>query len=446
MKKIVHLTILIAFLTALTPPNAQAGSGSEYWPRWRGPDGNGTAPNANPPVQWSESQNIKWKVQFPGRGLSSPIIWADKIFFQTAVATDEKPPEKTEKPAKKPRWGSNPPEAVYKFDLVCMDRKTGKVLWQKTVRKEFPHEGHHPDHGFASFSPITDGKLIWANFGSRGLHCYDIDGNFKWSAEMTKMKTRNSFGEGSSPAIAGDAVIVVADQEGDSYIFAFNKNTGKQIWKKKRDERTSWATPVPVEVNGKMQVVASSTNFIRSYDVKTGDVVWQCAGQTANTIPTPVLGFGNIYCTSGFRGSALMAIELGRTGDLTGTDAIKWQVNEATPYVPSPLLYGDKLYVCSSNKGIISCYQAKTGKPNFVKQKLDEIRGIYASPVAAAGRVYFAGRNGTCYVIKCSDKFEVLAVNKLDEKFNASPAIVGGELFLKGEKYLYCIAEPTKEK
>ena len=225
-----------------------------------------------------------------------------------------------------------------------------------------------------------------------------------------------------------------------------DKNTGKQIWKKKRDELTSWATPVPVEVNGKMQVIASATNFVRSYDVKTGDLVWQCAGQTTNTVPTPVLGFGNIYCTSGFRGSALMAIELGRTGDLTGTDAVKWQVSEATPYVPSPLLYGDKLYVCSSNKGVISCYQAQTGKPNFIKQKLDEIKGIYASPVAAADRVYFAGRNGTCYVIKCSEKFEVLAVNKLDEKFNASPAIVDDELFLKGENNLYCIAEPTKEK
>jgi outer membrane protein assembly factor BamB len=248
------------------------------------------------------------------------------------------------------------------------------------------------------------------------------------------------FGEGSSAALIGEAVIVVMDHEGESFIYALNKETGETIWKKERDEITSWATPVAAEVKGAMQVIASATNFIRSYDLKTGDLVWQCSGQTGNVIPSPVVGFGKVFCASGFRGSSLQAIELGRTGDLSGTDAIAWQVNEATPYVPSPLLYGDKLYVCSVNRAIVSCYQAKTGKANFTKYRLEEVGEIYASPVGAASRVYFVGRNGVTQVIKRSGRPQVLATNILNDKFDASAAIAGDELFLKGKEHLYCIA------
>jgi outer membrane protein assembly factor BamB len=230
------------------------------------------------------------------------------------------------------------------------------------------------------------------------------------------------------------------DHEGDSTIYAVNKTTGELIWKKDRDERTSWATPLPLEVNGKMQVVTSATNLIRSYDLETGELIWQCAGQTRNVIPSPVGGFGMVYCTSGYQGSSLQAIELGRNGDLSGTDAVKWHVKEATPYVPCPLLYDDKLYVCSGNQAVISCYNARTGEPYFVKEKLPDISGMYSSGAGAAGRVYFAGRNGVTYVLKHSEKFEVLAVNKLDDKFECSPAFVGNELYLKGKENLYCIA------
>jgi len=235
-------------------------------------------------------------------------------------------------------------------------------------------------------------------------------------------------------------VIVVRDQEGDSFIFALDKQTGDVIWKKARDERTSWATPLPVEVDGKIQVITSATNLVRSYDLETGDVIWQCSGQTRNVIPSPVAGFGMVYCTSGFRGSALQAIELGRTGDLSDTDAVKWKVNEDTPYVPSPLLYGDKLYVCRSNDAVISCYNARTGDAYFLKQALEQIKGVYSSPAAAAGRIYFVGRNGVTYVLKPSEKLEVLAVNTLDDRIDCSPAFVGNEMYLKGKSNLYCIA------
>jgi len=403
-------------------------------------------------MTWSETENIKWKVKLPGQGTSSPVVWGDRIFFQAAIKTDRKGTPATEagsesqdldRSRSRPFHGGRRPTNVYKFDLVCLGRKTGKFLWQKTAREELPHEGHHPNHGgFASYSPVTDGKYVWASFGSRGVHCYDVDGNHKWSRDLGKMRKKMMFGEGSSPTLAGDAIIVVIDHEGDSFIYALNKQTGETIWKKGRDETTSWATPVTTSVNSRTQVITSATALIRAYDLQTGDLLWQCSGQTGNVIPSPVVGFGKVFCTSGFRGSALQAIELGHTGDLSGSDAITWQVNEATPYVPSPLLYGDKIYVCSVNRAVISCYQAETGKANFVKKTLEGIGEIFASPVGAADRVYFVGRDGKAQVIKLSEKFQVLATNTLDDKFDCSPAIVGDELFLKGKEHLYCIANP----
>ena len=419
MKKMVFSVILLSILVSV---NAYSNSGSDYWSTWRGPDMTGAAKNANPPLTWSETENIKWKVEVPGHGLSSPVVWADKIFFLTAIESEK--------------------EGAYKFDFVCMDRNTGTILWQKTAREEVPHERHHETGSFASNSVVTDGKYLWASFGSRGVHCYDVDGNHKWSKDLGKMNKLRSFGEGSSAALAGNALIVVMDHEGDSAIYALNKETGDIIWQKSRDEATSWATPLPIEVNGKLQVVTNATNLTRSYDIENGDIIWHCSGQTRNVVPTPVTGFGKVFCISGFRGSALKVIELGRTGDLSGTDAISWQVDRDTPYVPSPLLYGDKIYFLSGNKPILSCYQAQTGKPNFVAQSLDGASGFYASPVGAADRVYLASQNGITLVIKHSDTYEVLASNKLDDRFDASPAIVGNELILKGKAYIYCIAQP----
>jgi outer membrane protein assembly factor BamB len=425
-------------------PGAYADSDSDYWPAWRGPKATGVAENANPPLIWSETQNVKWKVRLTGEGASSPIVWGSRIFFQAAVKTDNRakqPDPQPDKDAKPPFHGGKRPEHVYKFNVVCLDRGTGDVLWQKTVREELPHEGHHPVHGFASYSPVTDGKHVWASFGSRGVHCYDVGGEHKWSRDLGKMRTKLMFGEGSSPTLAGKTLIVVMDHEGDSFIYALSKHTGETIWKKPRDERTTWATPIVVEVTGKKQVIINATTRIRSYDLETGNLIWECGGQTGNVIPSPVSGFGKVFCASGFRGAALQAIDLGRNGDLTNSSAISWQVNEATPYVPSPLLYGDKLYVCSGNKAIISCYQAETGQAGFVKQQLEAMKEIYASPVGAASRVYFVGRKGTTKVIKLGDRFEVLATNTLDDEFDSSPAVAGDQLLLKGKTHLYCISE-----
>jgi outer membrane protein assembly factor BamB len=440
------------------------------WPQWRGPTMTGAVPSADPATTWAEDKNVRWKVKLPGEGTSTPIIWGDQIFIETAIDTGKKADGAAADPTPAPpapppppagggggggggrrggggRGGMNfniaKPTTVHKFDLVCIDRKTGKTAWEKTLREEVPHEGHHPDHGFASYSPVTDGQHVWAFFGSRGLHCLDMAGNIIWQKDLGKMQTRLTFGEGSSPALFGDTVVVLWDHEGDDWIAAFNKLTGDELWRQPRNEDMAWTTPLIVDYQGQQQVIVNSAKKVRSYDLKTGKEVWESPGLTAANIPTPVASDGMVYCMSDFMGAALYAIHLGHTGDLTGTDAIAWSAKRGTPYVPSPLLYGERLYFYSNNNPILSCYDVKAGKPIVETQRIDDIQGVYASPVGASGRVYLLGRDGNCVVIKHldqTDKIEVLATNKLDDRFDASPALVGKEMFLRGKQNLYCIA------
>ena len=324
---------------------------------------------------------------------------------------------------------------------MCLDRQTGKTLWEKVVREEVPHEGHHQDHGFASFSPVTDGKHVYSYFGSRGIHCFDMQGNLKWQKDLGDMQTKMGFGEGGAPALHGDTLVINWDHEGTDFIVALNALTGDEKWRQPRDEDTTWATPLIVKVGDRTEVITTATRKIRSYDLATGKQVWECGGMTSNVIPTPVTDGANVYITSGFRGAALLAIKLGSQGDLTNTDAILWKHNKATPYVPSPLLYGDRIYFFSGNNGVLSAFDTKTGQPVLDTQRLSDIEGVYSSPVGAADKIYLLGRNGAAVVIKRSDKLEPIATNKLDDRFEASPALVGKEIFLRGQKNLYCIAE-----
>lgn len=436
----------------------------QNWPQWRGPKADGVAPKANPPTEWSETKNVKWKVATPGFGTSTPIVWENKVFLLTAIKTPGAtaavpspvpaaqvaqpkgpsaggPPPGGGKGKRGGGFGAEKPTEKYQFVVLCLDRETGKTLWKKTVREEVPHEGHHRDHGFASASPVTDGKHLYVSFGSRGLYCLDFEGNVKWEVDLGDMTTRNSFGEGSSPALYGDVLVQTWDQEADSFVVALDKHTGKELWRKSREEATSWATPLITEVNGKPQAIVNATTKVRAYDLKSGDIVWESSGQTVNVIPSPVTGNGMVYLMSGFRGSALHAIKLGKTGDLTGTDSIVWSHDRGTPYVPSPLLYGDKLYFHKGNDAFLSCFDAIKGTPHYTEQRLTGPNGIYASPVGAAGRVYITGRDGTSLVLKNGSTLEVLATNKLDDRIDASPAAAGNELFLRGHASLYCLAE-----
>ncbi len=437
--------ILVCASVRASGPASQA---NQFWPQWRGPLATGVGPSADPPLNWSETDHLKWKTKIPGFGTSTPIIWGERVFILTAIPTGKKSDGKLAEaantgPAEAPSRGmrSETPTEVYQFAVLCLDRKTGKVLWQKIAREEMPHEGHHQSHGFASASPVTDGQLLWAYFGSRGLHCYDLEGKLQWTNNFGRMDTKNSFGEGASPAIHGDTIIINWDHEGEDFIVALDKKTGKQRWRTARDEGTGWATPLIVEHGGRQQVVINATGNVRSYDLATGKELWSSSGQTVNAIPTPVAAAETVYVTSGFRGSALHAIQLGRTGSLTDSDGFRWTHNKNTPYVPSPLLVDGLLYFVAGNDAKLSCLDAKNGDVHFEAERLEGIFSIYASPVGAKDRIYVLGREGTCLVLKKGPKLEVLAKNKVDDKTDASLALVGKELFLRGHQHLYCFAE-----
>jgi outer membrane protein assembly factor BamB len=325
--------------------------------------------------------------------------------------------------------------------IVAYDRKTGKEAWRHVVRREVPHEGSHTDGSLAPASPLTDGTHIYAYFGSRGLYCFDMNGKLLWEKDFGDMRTRNGFGEGGTPVLYEDTLVVTWDHEGDSFIVALDKATGAEQWRRDRSEVTTWATPLVLESKGRKQVIVPATKRVRAYDLKTGDVIWECGGLGANCIPTPVAGSGLVHAMSGFREGAGLAIRYeGARGDITDSEAVVWKTDKGTPYVPSPLLYDDSLYYLQKNTQILSCINAKTGTAHFEPQRLEDIDGVYASPIGADGRVYVLGRNGTMYVLKHGPKFEVLATNKLNDDFSASPAAVDGELFLRGRKHLYCIA------
>ncbi len=421
---------------SLTLVHAAPDTTSEqYWPQWRGPYATGVSRTADPPVEWSETKNIRWKVEIPGRGSGTPVIWGDKVFVLSAV------PVGVEPAASHAARGGIQPRVAHRFVIMALDRKTGKVTWERTSREVTPHEGSHPQWGtYASSSAFTDGERVYAFFDSFGLYAYDMDGKLLWEKDLGDKRMRSEFGEGQTPVLHGNRIVVQWDHQGPSFIAALDKLTGNEIWRTERQEIDSWGTPLVVEHGGRAQVIAAAMNKVRSYDLETGKVVWEGPGLTMNPIPSSVYEDGMVFAVSGFRGNKLHAIGLDEAkGDITGTGAIKWSLTQDTPYVPSPLLYDGVIYLLKSNSGILSAYDAKTGKPHYQLQRLEGVPNVFASPVGAKGRVYLPGQEGTTLVIKHGPAFEVLAKNALDDGFDASPALVDNELYLRGFKYLYSI-------
>jgi len=325
--------------------------------------------------------------------------------------------------------------------LHCFDRQSGKHLWQRTAAEATPHQETHNTNNHASASPCTDGEHIYAHFGSRGLYCYSMAGELMWKRDFGKMDTRNSFGEGSSPTIAGDMLLVPWDHEGPSALYALNKRTGETLWEAKRDEPTCWATPLVVEHEGKKQVVMNGQNFARSYDLQTGKELWRCGGQTERPCASAVAMGDMVYVGSGFRGAYLGAFKLNGKGDIANTKSVAWTLDRDTPDVASPALSEGKLYFYKGKSGQLSCIDAATGKPHYSAVRVPGMSSTYASPVAAGGRVYLTDRSGTVVVIEDAKAFKVLATNALDEGIDATPAVVDNELFIRGAKHLFCIAE-----
>jgi outer membrane protein assembly factor BamB len=414
----------------------------ENWHQWRGPEANGVSRTARPPIEWGEDKNVQWKVAIEGNGGSTPIVWGERVFLLTAIDTGRIDPS-LPKPEDQPErmFGIKHPNTSFEFVVLCLDRASGDEIWRQTATVRVPHEGHHGDNSFASASPTTDGQRLYCWFGSAGLYCYDLAGEKLWERDLGKVVIPASLGEGCSPVIHERRLIIVRDQEEQSYIEVLDAATGDTIWRKDRDEPGSWATPLAVEHDGTTQVITSGANLVRSYDLADWRVIWQCGGLTSNAIPSPVVEDGVVYCMTGHQGYSLLAIPLSATGDISGSETIVWTKDKATPYTPSPLLYDRLLYFNQSNQAILSCLDAKTGDTRFGPTRLTELSGIYASPVGADGRVYVTGRSGTTLVLERSGELNVLATNKLEDRIDASAAVAGNQLLLRGKEFLYCIAE-----
>lgn len=416
------------------------------WASWRGPLATGVAPEGDPPLEWDEvdGTNIRWKTPIPGRGHSTPIIWGDRVFLTAAIPVG---PALPPKPSTAPGNHDNLPVTHrQQFVALAIDRASGKIVWQVKLREALPHEQGHQTASLASASPVTDGERLYVNFGSFGLYCLNFAGEVLWDADFGPMQSLHGHGEGSSPVLYGDTLVVNWDHEGRSFVVALDKRTGRERWKIDRQEVTSWATPIVVEHAGRPQLIISGTSRIRGYDLASGKVLWECGGLSANVVASPVSDGRMVYAGSSYDKRALLAIDLaGAKGDITGTVHVKWNRFRGTPYVPSPLLYEGKLYYLTHYQGVLTRVDGVTGEDEPGAIRLAGIGNIYASPVAAAGRVYVTDLDGVTAVVSHAAVPRVLAINRLKEPVAASAAIAGRDLFLRGEKSLYRLAEPENK-
>jgi outer membrane protein assembly factor BamB len=398
------------------------------------------------PLRWSETEGVTWKAAIPGRGHSSPVVWGDRIFLTTAVPTGNTgragatagDAGEGARGAGRGRPGAALVE--HRFLVQALDRRTGKPLWERVARTATPHEGHHFQYGsFASNSPITDGTHLYAFFGSRGLFAYTLDGAPVWHKDFPALEMYNTFGEGAWTALDGDRLFVVLDHQRDSFLLALDKNTGKELWRAPRQGQTNWSGPFVTTVNGRRQVIVSASREVVGYDAATGRRIWSATGLGQNTIPAPVVSGDVLIVMSGFRNPNLLAIRLGREGDLTGTDAILWQNQRGNSYTPSPVMHDGTFYMLTDT-GMLSAFDARTGKAHYQQQRLPGTNNFKSSPVGASGKLYMASEEGNVFVVKMGPAFEVLATNAMgDETFIATPAIIDGGIYLRGRNMLYAI-------
>jgi outer membrane protein assembly factor BamB len=427
--------IFSATISAKTPGN---------WPQWRGPDSQGVSDETKLPSEWSTNKNVKWKTAIEGRGHSSPIVWGKKIFLTTALDGEAIPGRKagvTHKLAD----GSDfvHPDAVgadlkHTFKVVCLDRDSGKILWERIAYEGPVHDSRHKKASFASSTPATDGKYVFAFFGSEGLYAFDYSGKLIWKQDLGKLGTA-SVGYGVSPILFENLVIMQCDESGmNSFIAAYDKKTGKEVWRVARKVDVTWTSPVLVRTPKRVELVTAAAEAIIAYDPATGKELWRHKGLESNAVPTPVVSNDLVVVTSGYPTKVALAIKAGGDGDITGSPRLIWSYNKGTAYVPSPILYGEYVYLMTGN-GSISCLDAKTGKVAYEGARVPKPTTFMASPVAYEGKILLTSEEGDTFILKAGPKHEVLQTNSLGEPVYASPAIAGGRVFIRGEKNLYAI-------
>ncbi len=416
---------------------------AQNWPQWRGADGSGISKETSVPSEWSESKNIAWKAAIPGRGHSSPIVWGERVFLTTSI---EGPIVPGAEAVRHYRRGEEylHPDSVganhsYTMKLLCLDLKSGRVLWEKTVYEGTVHDNRHKKNTYASATPATDGRFVYLSFEAEGVYCYDFDGKRIWKTSLGKI-AKGGMGPGTSPILYENLVILQCDQEyGEgSFIAAVDKKTGKEVWRVSRDQRRSWATPLLIKTAQRTEMVTSGPNKIISYDPSTGRELWSAPGVVSNPIPSPVYGNGLVFVTAGSDAKRAFAIRLGGSGDLAGTSNVVWSYDKGTAYVPSPILYNEYLYLLT-DAGAITCIEAGTGKVVY-QTRIPMAARFTASPVAFEGKILFVSEDGDSFVLKAGPTPEILTANALGEPVYASPAIVPGRILIRGQSNLYCIA------
>ena len=386
---------------------------ARYWTRWRGPTGQGHAVGKGYPDTWSDTENVVWKQQIPGRGNSSPIVWDDRVILTTAYDDGKR------------------------RSILCLRRSDGKRLWE-TFAPEVRPEKAHPKNGHASSTPATDGQRIYAYFGNHGVLAVDLEGKVIWHRSLGSF---NAFhGTACSPLLYRDRLILVQDHRGaaGSSILALDKRTGREIWRTPRAAKVGWNSPIAIRAGERDEIIFSGQQQVKAYDPETGKVLWSARGSTFEVIPTPVVGHDLIFCPSGRAGPTL-AIRGGGSGDITDTH-IAWQVPKGSPFVPSPILDGDFLYTVNDMKALAACFEARTGKLMW-QERLGRARreGFSASPVAVDGKIFFTNDDGETFVLEAGPDFKLLHVNRLKEQVRASPALVDGRWYFRTEKHLIAI-------
>ena len=422
---------------------------AQHWPAFRGANASGVADGTPTAVKWNTAtnENVAWKTPVPGVAVSSPIVWGDRVFVSTAISSDPNQSIRTG------LYGDVEPvndSSKHTWRLLAIDKKSGKVLWDKVAYEGIPRTKRHPKSSQASATPVTDGRRVIVSFGSEGLYAYDFDGKQLWKKDLGVLNAGWFFdpdyewGIGSSPIIYKNMVIVQCDIQRHSFIAAFDVDTGKEIWRTDRDEIPSWSTPTIFEANGKAELVTQATTFTRGYDPMTGKELWKYSGNSEIAIPTPIIGPGFVIITNGYRGvQPIFAVKPGATGDITlkdnatKSDFVSWSTKRGGPYIPTPLIYGDQLYVL--NNGVLTAYKVATGEQIYQK-RLGGTGGVFsASPVAADGKIYCAGEDGDVFVIKAGPEYVELATNSMGEVVMATPAISDGLIIVRGGKNVYGI-------
>ena len=407
------------------------------WPQWRGPFNTGMAAG-DAPLTWDDTRNVRWKLAIPGRGHSTPVVAGNRLFLTTAVPTGTV----TRAGARSRAGGGADDGLEHRFEVIAIDRQTGKIAWQRTAATATPHEGYHRQYGsFASNSPVTDGTRVFAFFGSRGLYAYDRDGTPIWQKDFgVQMRMDMAFGEGTPLTLHDDRLLLHFDHLDGGFLVMLDPATGREIWRVKRTEPYNWAGPYVARHGGRRQIIMSGLT-VRGYDFDTGKLLWEAAGLGENTIPQPVQHGDLIFAMSGHTVRRLMAIRLGRTGTLTEGDGIVWSTSRGASYTPSPLLHDGRLYVVSDS-GQVSAFNAATGTALYQQARLPKPYNFKASPVGANGKIYLATEDEDVVVIAMGDVLRVLATNTMaGQSFIASPVIVDGDIYLRSRTHLFRIGE-----